>query len=58
MCDGFGGVLKPSIIAGLGTALLRDKITIDKGFDIFNKYVGNWGSDMTVYRFDAMKMAR
>lgn len=55
MCDGFSGVLKPSIIAGLGTALLRDKITIDKGFDIFNKYVGNWGSDMTVYRFDAMK---
>ena len=54
MNGGFGGVLKPDVLAGLGAAMVRDKLDIARGFDLFNKYVGNWGSDMTVYRFDAM----
>lgn len=55
MHEGFGGIFKPAVIGGLAYAVVRDRITIKKGFGIFNNYVGNWGSDVTVYRFDAVR---
>ena len=55
MTDSYKGVLKPDIIAGMGLAMVRDRIGIKKGIDIAYKYVMGWGSDVTIYRFDAIK---
>jgi len=55
MNEGFAGVFTPENIAGLGSAMVAEKLTVQKGFDLFYKYVGNWGSDVTVYTFEAVK---
>lgn len=55
MTESYKGVLKPDIIAGMGLAMIRDRIGIKKGIDIAYKYVMGWGSDVTIYRFDAIK---
>ncbi len=55
MTNSYKGVLKPDIIAGMGLAMIRDRIGIKKGIDIAYKYVMGWGSDVTIYRFDAIK---
>ena len=58
MTDSYKGVLTPKNIYGLGSAMLRDRITIKHGIDIALKYVMGWGSDVTIYRFDAIKNNR
>lgn len=55
MTDSYKGVLKPDIIAGIGLAMVRDRIGIKKGIDIAYRYVMGWGSDVIIYRFDAIK---
>ena len=36
-------------------AMLRYKLTLSEGVALYGKYVGNWGSEATVWRFDAIK---
>lgn len=35
--------------------MLFHKINYAKGYELYGKYIGNWGSKQTVYRFDAVK---
>ncbi len=53
--DGIGGVVSPVTIGSLGASMVRDKINFEKAYDIFGNYVGNWGTDVTTYRIDAVK---
>ncbi len=53
--DGIGGVVNPVTIGSLGASMVRDKINFEKAYDIFGNYVGNWGTDVTTYRIDAVK---
>ena len=55
LTESYKGVLKSDIIAGMGLAMARDRIGIKRGIDIAYKYVMGWGSDVTIYRFDAIK---
>ena len=52
---GIVGLLKPNVLAGMGAALVRDRISFNKAYEIAGKYVMNWGSDVTTYRFEAIK---
>ncbi len=52
---GVTGVLKPNLLVGLAATLVKDKLSIQKIFDLVYTYVTNWGSDATIYRFDAVK---
>ena len=36
-------------------AMLRYKLTLEDGVALYGKYVGNWGGEATVWRFDAIK---
>ena len=42
-------------LARFGYAMVRYKMTIQDGADLFKKYVANWGGASTRWRFDAMK---
>lgn len=35
-------------------AMVRYRMTMDDGVALYGKYVGNWGSEATVWRFDAI----
>lgn len=35
-------------------AMVRYKLTMDDGVALYGKYVGNWGGEATVWRFDAI----
>lgn len=39
----------------MGYAMLRYGISIQDGHDLYAKYVGNWGGESTVWRFDAVR---
>ena len=39
----------------MGWAMLRYKLTLADGVALYGKYVGNWGGQATVWRFDAIK---
>lgn len=52
---GIKGVLTPRNIAGLGYTAVKDRVGIKKGKDIFFNYIGNWGTESLVYRFEAVK---
>ena len=36
-------------------AMVRYKMTLDDGVALYGKYVGNWGGEATVWRFDAIE---
>lgn len=36
-------------------AMVRYKMSMDDGVALYGKYVGNWGSEATVWRFDAIE---
>ncbi|MBQ9066136.1 MAG: glycoside hydrolase family 2 protein [Clostridia bacterium] len=55
LCGGTQAVITPSNIAALGYTAVKDKLTVSRANELVNQYVTNWGSDMTVYRFDAIK---
>ncbi|BBF45134.1 beta-galactosidase [Lachnospiraceae bacterium KM106-2] len=35
--------------------MLRKKLTFEDGFEIYRKYVGDWGGEVATYRFDVIK---
>lgn len=35
--------------------MIRYKMKFQDGYDLYGKYVGNWGGESTVWRFDAIK---
>ena len=35
--------------------MLFNKITFEKGYELYGKYIGNWGSKVTQYSFEALK---
>jgi len=39
----------------MGMAMLKYKMSFADGVDLYGKYVGNWGSEATRWRFDAVK---
>ena len=39
----------------MGYAMVRYKMTMDDGVALYGKYVGNWGGEATVWRFDAIE---
>lgn len=55
MKSGMAGALTPKNIALLASSMVQDKISVSRFFDLFYKYVGNWGSDATIYKFEAVK---
>ena len=39
----------------LGTCILKYKMSMQDGVDLYGKYIGNWGNEATKWRFDAIK---
>ena len=51
---GLAGMPKADL-ARMGYAMLRYKMSFKDGVALYGKYVGNWGGEATVWRFDAVK---
>ncbi len=47
--------LSPADFARMAWAMVRYKLTMDDAVKLYGKYIGNWGSEATVWRFDAME---
>ncbi|MBQ7416133.1 MAG: glycoside hydrolase family 2 protein [Oscillospiraceae bacterium] len=45
--------LSPADYIRMGWAMVRYKITMDEAVQLYGKYIGNWGGEATVWRFDA-----
>ncbi len=39
----------------MGWCILRYRLTMDDGMALYGKYIGNWGGESTVWRFDAVQ---
>lgn len=39
----------------MGCCMVKYKMSFKDGYDLYGKYVGNWGGESTVWRFDAIK---
>lgn len=48
-------VINASNIAALGVAAIKDKMTVKRAEELFQKYSNTWGADVTTYRFDAIR---
>ena len=51
---GLAGMPK-SDLARMAYAMVRYKMNFQDGVALYGKYVGNWGGEATVWRFDAVK---
>ena len=51
---GLAGMPKADL-ARMGYAMVRYKMSFKDGVALYGKYVGNWGGEATVWRFDAVK---
>ena len=51
---GLAGMPKADLLR-MGYAMLRYRMTYEDGVALYGKYVGNWGGEATVWRFDAIK---
>ena len=51
---GLAGMPKTDMVR-MGYAMLRYKMSFKDGVALYGKYVGNWGGEATVWRFDAVK---
>ena len=51
---GLAGMPKADLLR-MGYAMLRYHMTYKDGVALYGKYVGNWGGEATVWRFDAIK---
>ena len=51
---GLAGMPKTDL-ARMGYAMVRYKMSFQDGVALYGKYVGNWGGEATVWRFDAVK---
>ena len=47
--------LTPGDYAQMAAAMLRYKVTFEDAFKLYGKYIGNWGGEATVWRFDAVQ---
>lgn len=47
--------LPPKILLKFGYLMLSKGLKISNGYELYGKYVGNWGSEATIWRFDAVK---
>ena len=50
---GLAGMPKTDMLR-MGYAMMRYKMTYEDGVALYGKYVGNWGGEATVWRFDAI----
>ena len=46
--------LSPADYLRMGYAMLRYKLTYQDAYALYGKYIGNWGGEATVWRFDAL----
>jgi beta-galactosidase len=46
--------LSPADYLRMGYAMLRYKLKYEDAFALYGKYIGNWGGEATVWRFDAL----
>ena len=46
--------LSPADYARMAYAMVRYKLTYKDAFALYGKYIGNWGGEATVWRFDAI----
>ena len=46
--------LSPADYLRMGYAMLRYKLKFEDAFKLYGKYIGNWGGEATVWRFDAI----
>ena len=46
--------VKKSMLARAGLLSVRYKISMNDAINLYNKYIGDWGSSSTEYRFEAM----
>ena len=51
---GISGMPKADM-ARMAYAMMRYHMTMDDGMKLYGKYVGNWGGQATVWRFDAIR---
>ena len=51
---GLAGMPKSDLLR-MGYAMVRYKMSFQDGVALYGKYVGNWGGEATVWRFDAIK---
>ena len=47
--------LSPADYLRMAYAMIRYKLNYNDAFALYGKYIGNWGGEATVWRFDAMK---
>lgn len=47
--------LPPKIIAKFAKLMLFNGLKFSDGYELYGKYVSNWGGEATVWRFDAVK---
>jgi len=55
MNGGMSAAITPKNIVRLIRAVVYERLTVSRCMDIFYNYIGNWGSDVTVYRFDFIR---
>ena len=46
--------LSPADYIRMGYAMIRYKLRFEDAYKLYGKYIGNWGGEATVWRFDAM----
>lgn len=49
------GNLSASVVASAAKALAVYRMSVGDAFGLYERYVGGWGGDVPVYRFDAMR---
>ncbi len=47
--------LPPKIVAKAGVAMAKYKMTYQDAYDLYGKYIGNWGASVPTFRFEAVK---
>ena len=50
--------MPPAIMAKAGVAMAKYGMSFDDAYQLYGKYIGNWGDAATVYRFEAVKDGR
>ena len=50
--------LPPKVMAKAGKMMLKYHMTFEDAYRLFGKYIGNWGQEAVVYRFEAYRNNR
>lgn len=48
-------VINAANLTALGVAAVKDKLTLTRAQELFQKYSNTWGADVTEYRFEAIR---